>query len=269
LESRPSRADRKKAEAAQSRAAVSTYAFRRDRQPREPDAGWSIRDAIIVIVSLVALMIAKQLFLGWAWVATLGPIEIVAARISALSLHYGLILGILAVLARRQGGLLGAFSLKPASLSARSVVGSLVLVVALLLATRAAGWVYQVVARVLGWEMPPIEDTSLIELFGPGMVGWVFIVLLVVIMAPLVEELVFRKVLLDGLGTRLTPLLALVGQAAIFALFHPSPWMWGPMLALGLACGWLAQHRATLWPAISLHMAYNAVLVAAVYYMNS
>lgn len=269
MESRPRRADRKKAESAQRRAAVATYSFRRDREPQQLPAGWTVRDAVIVLLSLVALMVAKQLFLGSVWVSALGPIEIVAARVSALSLHYGLILSFLAVLARRQGGPLDAFSLKPALWSVRALAGSVALVVALLLATRAAGWAYQVVARVLGWEMPPIEDTSLIELFGPGVVGWVFIVLLVVIMAPLVEELVFRKVLLDALGTRMTPMLALVGQASIFALFHPSPWMWGPMLALGLACGWLAQHRTTLWPAISLHMAYNAVLVAAVYYMNS
>jgi len=246
----------------------AAYSFRKSASTRTPAAGWRLREAAMVLAVVSTLMAAKHLFLGSAWARSLPLDDMAMTRIFTLGLYHAVILGVLALLARRQGGFMRALSLRATAFSVRSVIGSVVLVIALLVATRAAGWAYQVVARVLGWEMPALAEVSLIQLFGPGIIGWVFIVLLIVILAPITEELVFRKVLLDALGTRLPATAALLVQAGIFAAFHASPWMWGPMLMLGLACGWLAGQRQTLWPAIFLHMSYNAVLVAAVFYIH-
>ena len=51
-------------------------------------------------------------------------------------------------------------------------------------------------------------------------------------------------------------------SALMFATLHGSLWSLLPMTFLGLALGRIASRRRSLWPAIILHVAYNAVIVA-------
>jgi hypothetical protein len=232
--------------------------------------GWRTVDALAVLAVFVASLFAKDAVLASRWADTLDGTGMLLLVTAALGATYAIMLGFLGLLARRhRGGFLTAFSLRPGTGGWRAVLVSTGLVLALTVATRAAGWAYQVVVRALGWEMPRVADVRLTETFGAGITGLVISVLLVVVLAPLVEELVFRRVVLDALTSRTGPRIALIGQAVIFALYHMTPWLWGPTFIVGIACGWLAQRRATLWPAIALHAAYNAVLVAAVYYVGS
>jgi membrane protease YdiL (CAAX protease family) len=55
---------------------------------------------------------------------------------------------------------------------------------------------------------------------------------------------------------------AIVLTALLFATLHGSLWSFVPMTFLGLALGRIASRRRSLWPAIILHVAYNAVIVA-------
>jgi membrane protease YdiL (CAAX protease family) len=56
--------------------------------------------------------------------------------------------------------------------------------------------------------------------------------------------------------------------ALFFALYHASLWAFIPHFVLALTLGYLAVSRKTLWPAIILHAAYNATLMAAAYYLT-
>ena len=87
---------------------------------------------------------------------------------------------------------------------------------------------------------------------------------MLVFVGPFVEELVFRGALLRGLEAKLGAWPAIVIQALLFAAFHRSWWLLLPMTVLGIALGWLAHERRSLWPAIALHSLYNALSVAAV-----
>ena len=81
----------------------------------------------------------------------------------------------------------------------------------------------------------------------------------------MVEEAVFRGALLEGMTARWGVGVAVVAQAALFAAFHRSLWLLFPTFVLGLALGWLAHNRESLWPPIALHALYNAITVAAAF----
>ncbi|WP_134774529.1 CPBP family intramembrane glutamic endopeptidase [Ornithinimicrobium flavum] len=86
----------------------------------------------------------------------------------------------------------------------------------------------------------------------------------VVGIGPFVEEIIFRRVLLGWLEARTGVLLALVGQAVLFAVLHVLPQAMVLTFFLGLATGILARRHRSLWPAVALHATNNAVALLAV-----
>jgi membrane protease YdiL (CAAX protease family) len=101
--------------------------------------------------------------------------------------------------------------------------------------------------------------------FGGGGIGLILAGVLVAIVAPLIEELAFRGVVLAALGSRWGMWPAIALSSALFAAYHASTWLFLPMLVLGAALGWLTWTRRSLWPAIVLHVLYNALAVAAAF----
>lgn len=86
--------------------------------------------------------------------------------------------------------------------------------------------------------------------------------LLVVGVAPLVEELVFRGVLLSGLASRMPVWAAVVISALVFGAAHLPDFgfAWYPvptLVLLGLALGWLRVHSRSLWPSMVMHASNN------------
>ena len=86
--------------------------------------------------------------------------------------------------------------------------------------------------------------------------------------APFVEELVFRGVLLSGLASRMRVGWAIIVSALIFGCAHlpdfKFAWYAIPALVLlGLVLGWLRVKTRSLWPSITLHASYNSVAVLA------
>ncbi len=90
----------------------------------------------------------------------------------------------------------------------------------------------------------------------------ILLALLVVCVAPFVEELVFRGVLLSGLASRMPVGWAIVLSALIFGCVHLPDFgfAWYPVPALvllGIASAWLRLRTRSLWPSITLHAANN------------
>lgn len=85
-----------------------------------------------------------------------------------------------------------------------------------------------------------------------------------VCIVPVVEEAVFRGVLLSGLLRRLQVAWAVVCSALVFGLVHlpdfKFAWYPVPTLVLfGLLLAWLRLRSGSLWPAITAHATLNAV----------
>lgn len=84
------------------------------------------------------------------------------------------------------------------------------------------------------------------------------IILVIVIIGPIVEELIFRKLLIDRLSRYGTP-LAIVISALAFGLFHGNFYQFFYALSIGLVLGFMyAKTRNILYP-IALHMLINFI----------
>jgi membrane protease YdiL (CAAX protease family) len=91
--------------------------------------------------------------------------------------------------------------------------------------------------------------------------GIVLLLLIVVIGAPIVEELFFRGLLLRSLEGRIANGLALVVSAVLFGAAHLQPIQFPALVFIGLVLGWLAQRFGRLGPSMFAHMGFNLVTV--------
>ncbi|HTN80840.1 MAG TPA: type II CAAX endopeptidase family protein [Acidimicrobiales bacterium] len=92
--------------------------------------------------------------------------------------------------------------------------------------------------------------------------GVVLLVLLVVIGAPIVEELFFRGFMMGALErTTRSKAWALWISAVFFGAVHFQPLQFPALVLFGLVAGWLVQRYERLGPSIFAHMGFNAVTV--------
>lgn len=85
-------------------------------------------------------------------------------------------------------------------------------------------------------------------------------ILFAVVVAPILEELFFRGLLLRTLEKRLSERKALVISSVLFGILHFNPGIPGHIL-VGFVLGRLAQLTGGLWISIALHMSYNAFVI--------
>lgn len=96
--------------------------------------------------------------------------------------------------------------------------------------------------------------------------AWVLaLVLVVVIGAPLVEELVYRGLLQGAVARRVHRVVAIVAVAAWFALVHFRPVEYPGLFAFGLVLGVLAMRTGRLGASVLAHVAFNATGLAMVW----
>jgi membrane protease YdiL (CAAX protease family) len=101
---------------------------------------------------------------------------------------------------------------------------------------------------------------------GPGRVAWI---VTAIALAPVIEEILFRGVLLHSCRTAMRLPIAAIATGFLFWLFHiPDALAWWPAaVAIALFATLITLiriHFNALGPAISGHFAYNAVLVIMV-----
>lgn len=229
-------------------------------------AVWSVTDAVTIVGVLVVSIAAKEAVLASAVIAMMPDSGQIIARALASGAFYAVQLVALGFLASRHGmGFSQAFGLGRLGRSWAHRAGTAALVAGLFVVTRALGLLWGALAQRAGWE-PPVR-TELTAVFGAGSLGLLLTVAMVVVATPFVEELVFRGVVMRAMGCRWGKAVAIVGSAAVFAASHLSPWSFVPLMALGIAAGWLAWERASLWPAIALHALYNGIVVAAAFWV--
>ncbi|HYE39772.1 MAG TPA: CPBP family intramembrane glutamic endopeptidase, partial [Ramlibacter sp.] len=85
-------------------------------------------------------------------------------------------------------------------------------------------------------------------------------ILLVCVLAPLTEEMLFRGLILRGFLARYPRWPAIVASAVLFGASHLNLYQFAAALLLGLLLGWLYERSRSLIPCIALHAAYNAAV---------
>lgn len=124
--------------------------------------------------------------------------------------------------------------------------------------------------RALGLDLEP----SNLDMIRDGFARFpVFLALFAVVLAPLYEELLFRRVLFGRLWQAGWPVLGLVLSSVVFALVHELPGLNGKPLGstlflilvyagMGGIFAWVYRRTGTLWAPIAAHILNNAIALA-------
>lgn len=79
------------------------------------------------------------------------------------------------------------------------------------------------------------------------------------IAAPILEELIFRGVILKMFLKRYTPSKAIVLSSVIFGIAHLNPWQFVGAFIIGLFIGWIYWKTNSIWPGIFMHFTNNSL----------
>jgi len=88
----------------------------------------------------------------------------------------------------------------------------------------------------------------------------------VAIIAPVVEELIFRGVVMHGLMRNYSKATAVLFSGLLFALFHLNPWQFPATFVLGLLLGWLMIGTKNIGLAILGHSINNLLVLLSLTY---
>lgn len=96
--------------------------------------------------------------------------------------------------------------------------------------------------------------------------GTVIGALAVALIAPIVEEFIFRGLIMTRLAKAMPGWLAVLLSAAVFGACHGHPVWFGYAFVLGVFFGFMDLKANSIWPSILGHMAFNAIgeIVSAV-----
>ncbi|MBA2319621.1 MAG: CPBP family intramembrane metalloprotease, partial [Deltaproteobacteria bacterium] len=118
-------------------------------------------------------------------------------------------------------------------------------------------WAVERLSELTGWEMSianvitGIADAPLIARLGMyAIVGLV---------APVVEELIFRGFLWAAIERSAPPWVAWLVTSLLFGAYHLDPMHVLAVLPLGLVLGWLRWRTGALWAPILFHLVNNAL----------
>lgn len=90
----------------------------------------------------------------------------------------------------------------------------------------------------------------------------------VVVIAPVVEELIFRGVIMHGLMRNYRAGTAIFYSGLLFALFHLNPWQFPATFMLGLLLGWLMIRTHSILLCIAGHAINNLLVLLTITYQE-
>lgn len=124
----------------------------------------------------------------------------------------------------------------------------------------AAAIAATIVAGLLGITPDNTEQMITEQTLELGPAGLIAMFVLIAGVVPLIEEIVFRRVLLDWLMAKMPMIVAAVVVSVLFALAHVAPAAIVYILFLGSALTFLRIWYRTLWAPLILHMTNNAMV---------
>lgn len=246
---------------ADSRADAVTIPFRTPREVRPPTAGSAI---LTWLGAFLAASVASSLtvaILGHGGQVTRDiPVWVVAISAAAMWMVF---LGFVVNYSLRHGSGSPARDFR-FSFTSTDLWGVPVGIASQLLLVNAVNYP---LSRI--W--PSTFDSSKVEarakdLFHTAPGAWIAVLVVVVVIgAPLVEEMVYRGLVQQGLSASIDRRLALVATAVLFAAIHLQPVEFPGLLAFALVLGICQYRTGRLGLGVVSHMAFNAtglILVA-------
>lgn len=90
-----------------------------------------------------------------------------------------------------------------------------------------------------------------------------------VLAAPVLEEVLFRGIILDGLLKRYTPAASIIWSAVVFGVIHIIPNQAVNAALLGIGFGWIYYRTRSLWLCIFLHFFNNTISALTLLFNSS
>ena len=236
-------------------AATATVTLASALRLRRAHGPWGLLDAglalaLMVWFSTTALVTAETVRAGFVLPDSGQPDLAVAVFSTALG---GVVAATYALLRARRGGQLARLGLRPPPLWGWPAAVLLVLPFLLV----SAGWVLLLEALGHTVESQLIVQEVLAQAGSPVALA---AIAYGVLLAPVVEEVLFRGFLLQPLCDRFGRRVGIGGTALAFGLLHfADPASVVPLVFLGCVLAWLRLRTDSLGPPVLLHVANNAV----------
>jgi membrane protease YdiL (CAAX protease family) len=111
------------------------------------------------------------------------------------------------------------------------------------------------------WLLPMSADDQALfaEMMAPGLIPLLF----TCVAAPVLEEMLFRGVILRSFLRQYSRTKAILCSSLVFGIAHLNIYQLMSAFAIGIVAGWLYERCRSLWPCILLHAAYNAFVTAS------
>ncbi|MEO6901774.1 MAG: CPBP family intramembrane glutamic endopeptidase [Bacteroidia bacterium] len=97
----------------------------------------------------------------------------------------------------------------------------------------------------------------------------IFTFLLLVIGAPILEELIFRGIILNGFLKKYPPTKSILISSFLFGLLHLNPWQFLSGLIIGIFSGRIYYRTKSLSPSIIIHVSANLTGFLLLYFTDT
>lgn len=113
--------------------------------------------------------------------------------------------------------------------------------------------------------MPEFMQKIFLELAGQN---GAYSFISIVIAAPIIEELIFRGIILHGLLQRYSPIKSIIISSVLFGIVHLNPWQFVSALIIGIFSGWVYYRTRKLTLSIIIHSTNNLFAFIGMYFMD-
>jgi membrane protease YdiL (CAAX protease family) len=91
----------------------------------------------------------------------------------------------------------------------------------------------------------------------------------VAVLAPIIEEILFRGIIMHGLMRNYRSWYAILLSGILFSVFHLNPWQMSYTFFLGLLLGWVMVRTRSLPLAIIIHSINNLIVLLSITWENN
>ncbi len=227
---------------------------------KEPGRGWSFLDMVLaVVLGGIAGVIAILLFRLGAALAHAHFTRIQTLAIASTLLYAGIALGVWLLVVRRRRVGWGALGLRPVS----PAYGLLALG-----AFVALEIVNVIVAYGMTAALGQFKNPQVAQITAGGRISesdFVWLLIMVAVVAPIVEETVFRGMFYRYLRARTGIVVAVLLSAAVFAAAHGLPILLPLLFTTGIALAIVAQVSDSIIPSMIVHGLNNGLFTLILY----